>query len=480
MRNGSAVLLLALSAGLAQAAPLPRLRASENGRFFVKEGGSPFLYLADTAWGLYHFSREDADLYLKDRAAKRFTVIQTIVAHWGGLEVPNAYGQTVFTGGDVARPNNAYFEQVDYVVDKAASLGLYVAMVPIWSKEYVTREKSVLTKTSAFSYGKFLGLRYRDKPVIWILGGDWFADGVEDIWRAMAAGIAEGDGGNHLKTYHPKSPRSSSQWFHQDAWLDFNMIQSGHSVLNRGYELVAADWSLTPVKPVVEGESGYENIADSFGTGGYENIPGGLVPQKRIDANDVRRFAYCALFAGAAGYAYGCNEIFGIRGSRGTGGRARTGEAAMPWKEALQRPGALQMGHLRTLIESRPMLNRIPDQWLVLNDPLGTAERIEACRASDGSYAFIYTATGQKLVIRVVDRIYDKLSGKAVRAWWFDPRNGTSRRIGEFSKTPTAKETPWSGTFLSFTPPSSGPGNDWVLVLDDAARNFPAPGKEIE
>ena len=152
----------------------------------------------------------------------------------------------------------------------------------------------------------------------------------------------------------------------------------------------------------------------------------------------------------------------------------------MAWKAALERPGAVQMGHLRTLIESRPMLSRVPDQWLVLNDPGGTAERIEACRAADGSYAFIYTATGRKLVIRLVDRIYDKISGKTVRAWWFDPRNGTSRRIGEFPKTPTAKETPWSGTFLSFTPPSSGPGNDWVLVLDDAARNFPAPGKLIE
>jgi hypothetical protein len=26
-------------------------------------------------------------------------------------------------------------------------------------------------------------------------------------------------------------------------------------------------------------------------------------------------------------------------------------------------------------------------------------------------------------------------------------------------------------------PPTIGVGNDWVLVLDDATRNFPAPGK---
>jgi len=145
----------------------------------------------------------------------------------GGLDRPNAYGETVFVNGDPTRPNEAYFKHVDWVVDKAESLGLYIGMVPIWSKEYVQQDRalldqpsygpsirsairasgpSVVDQASAYSYGKFLGSRYRDKPIIWILGGDWFATGVEDIWRAMAAGIAAGDGGTQLKTYHPKSP----------------------------------------------------------------------------------------------------------------------------------------------------------------------------------------------------------------------------------------------------------------------------------
>jgi len=113
------------------------------------------------------------------------------------------------------------------------------------------------------------------------------------------------------------------------------------------------------------------------------------------------------------------------------------------------------------------MLLRIPDQWLLVNDPMGTSDRIQACRASDGSYAFIYTATGAKLVIRMVDRIYEKLSGNAIKAYWYDPRLGTSTYIGEFPKTESRE----------FTPPSSGRGNDWVLVLDDAAKGYAEPGK---
>jgi len=494
--NWPVAALLAFSACFAQGAALPPLRVSENGRFFVKADGSPFFYLGDTEWGLFHLSREDAEIYLKDRAARKFTVIQAVATFWGGLERPNAYGETVFVGGDPTRPNEAYFRHMDYVVDKAESLGLYVGMVPIWSKEYVQQDRSllsnpsfgesirsairgggpsVLNKSSAFTYGRFLGRRYRDKPIIWILGGDWFASGTEDIWRAMAAGIAEGNGGTQLKTYHPKSPRSSSQWFHEEAWLDFNMLQTGHTSFNRNYDLVAADYGRSPAKPVVDGEGGYEGIADA------------MVPPNRIEPHDVRRIAYCGVFAGAAGYTYGADGLFGAtsRGGTGQGARAEVAKGGaetiqdeggpargprMPWKEALQLPGGAQMQHLRALIESRPMLVRIPDQWLLINDPMGTTDRIQACRASDGSYAFIYAASGTRLRIRMVDRIYEKLSGSAIRAWWYDPRLGTSVQIGEFPKTESR----------TFTPPSSGRGNDWVLVLDDAARNYPPPGTTVQ
>jgi hypothetical protein len=62
---------------------LPKLRVWDEaghpcrGRYLVTERGEPFFYLGDTAWELFHrLTREEADLYLKDRAAKGFTVIQ--------------------------------------------------------------------------------------------------------------------------------------------------------------------------------------------------------------------------------------------------------------------------------------------------------------------------------------------------------------------------------------------------------------------
>jgi hypothetical protein len=54
-----------------------------------------------------------------------------------------------------------------------------------------------------------------------------------------------------------------------------------------------------------------------------------------------------------------------------------------------------------------------------------------------------------------------------VKAWWFNPRNGEASAIGEFSNTGERE----------FNPPDPGEALDWVLVLDDAAKGFPPPGK---
>ncbi len=94
------------------------VRVSENRRFLIDQRGEPFFYLADTAWELFHrLDRDEADAYLRDRASKRFTVIQAVVlAEHGGLDVPNANGDRPLVNRDPTRPVEAYFRHVDAVV----------------------------------------------------------------------------------------------------------------------------------------------------------------------------------------------------------------------------------------------------------------------------------------------------------------------------------------------------------------------------
>ncbi len=428
-----------------------------SGRYLVTETGKPFFYLGDTAWELFHrLDREEADLYLRNRASKGFTVIQAVaLAEFEGLSAGNAYGHVPLANNDPTKPNEDYWKHVDYIVNRAEQLGLYIGMLPTWGDKVNRKWGSgpeIFTPENARVYGEWLGRRYKDKPIIWILGGDRPIENDRHlaIWRAMAEGLRTGDEGKHLITYHPMGGHSSSEWLHREPWLDLNMLQSGHHAKDiPNDEMIAKDYQLQPVKPCMDGEPRYEDHPINWDpkNGWFTDY-------------DVRQAAYWALLAGAHGHTYGCHDIWQMYDPAK---RQSVAHARTAWKEALNLPGASQMTHVKSLMLSRPMLLRIPDQSLLISGQGSGRERVRAARAVDGSYAFIYLPTPKPVTVAL-----DKLSGKNLRAWWYDPRTGEATRIGEF---------PRKGE-RTFTPPAeSEQAPDWVLVIDDVSKRFRDPGK---
>ena len=432
---------------------MERLQVSENKRFLVTARGEPFFWLGDTAWELFHrLNREDAELYFENRRRKGFNVIQAVIlAEIDGLHTPNPYGEVPLYDNDPTRPNEAYFQHVDTLIRMAHDKGLYIGLLPTWGDKirpaHATNSKIIFNTENAYQYGRYLGERYRDDTnIIWILGGDRDTEGLEIFWRSMASGINEGQGKHTLTTFHPQGGHSSSTWLHQETWLDFNMIQSGHhDTDNPTWDMVAHDYALEPTRPVLDGEPNYEDHPINWNTAnGY------------LTAYDVRKQAYRALFAGAFGHTYGHQSIWQMYQS----GREPIAWPLFAWQDAIDRPGAFQMRHVRTLMLSRPFLTRIPDQGLLLSDPRKKGQHIQATRCSTGSYAFIYIPTAEQTV--EVD--VSKLSGDTLRAWWYNPRTGSTEKIGEFAKEGK----------LTLTSPVEGP--DWVLILDDASQGFLPPG----
>jgi hypothetical protein len=425
------------------------LKASDNHRYLTTDDGTPFFYLGDTAWELFHrLDLDEADLYLQDRAAKRFTVIQAVVlAEYEGLTVPNAYGHLPLMDDDPTRPNEPYFKHVDAIVARAADLGLTVGMLPTWGDKWNQKwgiGPEIFTPDNARAYGRWLGARYAESPIIWILGGDRPIENVahREIIHAMAQGLREGDGGSHLMSFHPNGGHSSSEWWHDADWLDFNMLQSGHARNKDTYTVIAADYALTPTKPCMDAEPAYEDHPSGFDlNNGY------------LDDYDVRKGLYWALFAGAFGHTYGCHDIWQMWQE----GRKPATFTRTPWRKALHLPGAGQVQHARALLESRPFLTRVPDQSLIVSDPGTGTHHVRATRDADGSYALIYLPSCQPVTVDL-----GKLSGDRVTVTWFDPRTGEARPAGEVQ----------GGGHREFTPPLVWP--DWVLVLDDTSRGYPA------
>lgn len=433
---------------------IPRLSIHSNKRFLTKANGEPFFYLGDTAWELFHrLNRQEADLYLQDRVSKGFTVIQAVVlAELNGLEEPNPYGHRPLDNNDPTQPNEDYFQHVDYIVDRAEALGLMIGMLPTWGDKWNQKSgkgPEVFTPTNARAFGQYLGNRYKNKPIIWILGGDRSPDNETHlaIIRAMAKGIGQGDQGTHLITFHPMGGSNSAKWFHDDDWLDFNMVQSGHMALDiANYNTTAENYGLTPIKPTLDGEPRYEDHPINWqpNNGWFNDF-------------DVRQAAYWSMLAGACGHTYGNHNIWQMWQP----GREPISSARTPWREALAHPGATQMGYLRRLFESRPFTQLKPDQSLIVNQVEEGSDPIRAACAEDGSFAFVYTPTGQPIVVQL-----EQIKGSRVNAYWYDPRQGTATAIATFSNQ-EPKE---------FRPPSTGRGNDWILVLDNADKQFLAPG----
>ncbi len=444
------------------------LKVSDNGRYLVTREGEPFFWLGDTGWEMLHrLDRQEMEYYMRNRAGKGFTVIQAvIVSELDGLTFPNMEGNLPFGDFDPRQPDEGYFELVDFAVKKAEELGLVLALLPTWhswvlpGSHPLVNEVAVFNEENAYTYGKFLGERYRDAPnVVWILGGDWPAGPQLDLWNAMAKGLEEGDEGSHLKSYHPRGQQTSSTWLHHSDWLDFNMIQTGHMAPSFPvYDWIFNDYSLTPPKPVINGEPAYESIGICF------NPVNG-----RHDDYEVRKQAYWSVFAGAFGHTYGNNNIWQMNRDDGKG-RIWPDKT---WDEALEDPGSGQLGHLRALMESRPFLTRFPDQGILTGThPSHASDHVQVCRdgtpgENDASYIMAYLPYISGATVSTA-----AIQGEKLKIWWINPVTGYAFPQGIIENTGTFEFSNWNTMFRE----GEG-GPDWVVVIDDVSAGYDAPGR---
>lgn len=465
-RSSVAFALLAVSGPIASSSHAGfGLEVSENRRYLVTHEGEAFFYLADTAWELTHrLDRSEIDTYLQDRASKQFNVIQTVIlAERNGITVPNREGELPFHDQDPTQPNEAYFELIDYTISKAAEYGLRLAILPTWGSHLEDKFHPLFDNVHIFdtdnirTFGEFLGARYgNDGNVIWVIGGDRDPEGKRALWLALKDGLKSQDP-ESLMTFHPPGGHSSRDFWPDDRWIDFDMVQSGHYRRSpRNWQTIETIRRSDPARPVFDGEPNYEGIPIAFS----EANP-------RFDDLDVRKAAYWSVFAGSFGHTYGHNSIWQVH--RGEGEESILW-ANQTWREALDAPGAGQMRHLRALIESRPMLNRIPAQDL-LTAPSGDSDHVRATRdgtsgLNDATYAMVYLphARSWKLDTSVI-------KGDRLNCWWFNPRTGEHIALGEI-ENPGAFESKWEWRHREG---SDGP--DWVFVIDDASAGYGPPGR---
>lgn len=446
----SAILFLFINSLFAQQIRGP-IQIHENQRYFTTAEGEPFFWMADTAWELFHrLDLEESKIYLDKRASQGFNVVQAVaLSELDGLNDPNANGDTPFLDEHYSNPNEAYWKHVDAIINLARARNIHIALLPTWgdklNKASWGTGPEIFNSKSAYDFGKWIGKRYANQEnIIWVLGGDRNprkdTNDIE-VWNQMAKGILETQNPNNsqLMTFHPQpaEPGGSSNWFHQEAWLDFNMHQTGHCPNQPTYQKIAHDLALSSKKPTLDGEPMYEEHPKCFNAKelGYS------------EAIDIRKIMYWNVFAGAAGQTYGCHAVWQMYDLD----KPPVNSPLKPWNLSLDLEAANQVKHLKNLILEFQFFTRVPAQELIGTVQNDDEDYVAATRDLEGNHALFYFPSGNPTDLNLTS-----LVGESYNSNWYDPRTGVKIPGYPIRKSERIK----------VTPPSQGRGNDWVLIIE--------------
>ncbi|KAL1704049.1 hypothetical protein EV121DRAFT_260108 [Schizophyllum commune] len=539
MRVASSLLALLSLAGGALASdsasqnsstvPWSHLSISAEGRYLYRtSSGEPFFWQADTAWELFHrLNRTDIDDYLRDRASKGFNVVQAVVlSELNGTDFPNFYGELALHDSDPTRPNEAYFEHVDWTVRRAADYGILIALVPTWGR-WVNcgwhNGTIIFNETSAATYGRFIGERYPGLPKI--IGADsngfWACNAsvaqdafrkdptldpttllgpitdTRAVWARMADGFAatESEAGfTPFVTWHPTNmwisiPDTGLPYGHNYlngslGTLSMDAVQSGHNIPDNttvdtlftaltGWDSTLNYELITGMRaefdgPVIDLENHYEGAYVGFNTS-----------RPLWNASHVRHGFYNAYLSGSAGFTYGANAIWQMYAPLEELAREELyyppiieQPANESWRDALAYPGATQAGYVKRLfagLTKEDLDSMGPNRTFILSPEGGEdilqfeANRYVAGLAAASQY-WVYTGYGDAfdLDLDALAGHFNATNATAIVRWW-DPREGVY--LNESSAAPVIS---LSGR-KAFVPPTNGSvDDDWVLHVKAA------------
>ena len=416
-----ALLVAALSAMgsvVAGERPLYPIMVSDNGRYFVDQEGKPVFWIGTTQWQLFREYRiEDARTILEKTADKGFVFALVMLMGVGDGTRPNVYGQKPWINDDPLTPNEAYFQNVDAVVRIARENGVVISMTL-----YHQRYRKCITVENARAWAKWLARRYKDVPnIVWSMTPEAKEEFVP-VLRELATGLHEGDGGHHLITFKPDPAPFSSSFIHGESWLDFDSMQTWKSV-ELIYPMVTHDYNLKPVKPVLMAEGAYEQGSEY----GFDVSP-----------LWIRRQAYYSYMAGAH-HTCGHNDSWRVLPT---------------WKQALEAPGAVQLGILKKVfLGLDEWWYLVPDQAIFAAGGRTEGQILNlAARHKDGKWVMAYLGSKASFSLNM-----DKLATAKVDARWIDPKTGSPTPAGSFANTGVQ----------SFSTPEGW--EDAVLILESSA-----------
>lgn len=414
-----------------------RLSVHSSQRYLINPLGAPVQLRGSSTWCLVQSDRSTIDYVLSNTAGKKFNSVVVMSAlsenansQYGPTQ---AYGTFPFSDSKLT-PSEAHWQNLDYLIRKAASLGLIVQLAYLYvghpsSQDGFASRIAGCTEQECFDFGAFLGARYRNTPnLIWISGGDNMPETDQDKWDAIVDGILSQDT-THLITGHPQRGEEGRLF---GSYITLNSVYRNRAELVAG---TLAAYSGSPTLPAFL----FEGVYAGDGTP-WSNPT--LTPAQ------TRPQLWHALLSGGCGANHGNHEVW-------TCGWVSGSETYPGWLDELDAADHVAMTHIANFFDAIP--------WWTLS-PDSTSTFVTAGRSSGETYvAAAFTSMLGIAIIPDGGQITVDMSefSGSVTGWWFDPTSGAYTVISGSDVSPFNN----SGT-RNFDPPLNAAGEtDMVLLL---------------
>ncbi|MCS7181024.1 MAG: DUF4038 domain-containing protein, partial [bacterium] len=407
------------------------VKLSQNRKFFTHSDGTPFFYLADTAWnGVLKAKLNDWKYYLQTRKEQGFTAIQFVSTNWRAF-LEDEYGETAYTGKEQIQINPEFFKRLDPKVEMINMYGLVAVPVILWALG-LPSPGVIFSEDNLIKLARYIVARWGAYQVIWILGGDGDYKGEKaEKWKRIGRNVFR-ERHDRLITMHPCGLSWIVDEFRDEDWFDFIGYQSGHgdSIDDINWLVFgppSQEWLKEPKRPIVNLEPNYEfHLA-------YQS-------KKPFTDFHVRRALYWSLLLSpTCGVTYGNHGIwFWAEKEEIPLDHPNSGIAPI-WNKAIVSQGAKGVIHLKKFFSSIEWWKLQPSQEILINQP-GTTEKpykkIVVSMSEDKDLAVLYTPEGANISLKT------ELIKRPAIIKWFNPRTGEFLNGEEITAPQISLKTP--------------------------------------